>query len=103
MATANDVSEHNDNGTGDSMDGDEPTLNPNSLVFTIGEVITIIVFLNLIFCIFVGWKSRKDKLKGYEIVKVIDSSSEFVTETEIDIGIDVDEEISRIHIDDTGI
>lgn len=104
MARAKDVSEPVDNGVGDSIDNNEPKLNPNSLIFTIGEVITIIIFLNLVFCMFVGWKSRKNKLRGYEVVKEIESSTEFVTETEIDIGMDVDdEEIERIHVDDMGI
>ena len=64
-------------------DGDDGKFDPNDLVFIITEIIAIIIFLNLIFCTFVGCKSRnKNRKSGYDIVKTIDSQSDFSTDTE---------------------
>ena len=72
--------------------------NPNKLIFTVSEIIIIILFLNLLLCSFIKWKLKRGKRRGYHNVKIVDSSSEFGTETEmeeIDIGIQ-DDDISII-------
>ena len=69
----------------DAGNDDHDGFNPDSLVFTVGEVVGIIVFLNLILCVFVGWKKRKNGVKGYDIVKIIDSSTEFGNDSEVEM------------------
>ena len=59
----------------------------------------ILLFVSLILCTFINWGLRYKQSNGYNSVKIVDSSSEFDTETEleeIDVDIDAVEDISII-------